>query len=302
MTEEETVNDNSTASEVCADEEASCRSELVVAKNENRWVWRLRLLVAFCLLSATIAVCLVVYFQGRRDEQDAFEKDFSGLADKLVVSFESVVKQRFGAIELFLSDITANANQSWPLVTPPYFATRCAELHGLAQLSLSTMVVKVEEEDRPAWEKYSVENQGWRKESLAYTMKMNPEEVVVNPIPEYIFSFGFGFQPVPETTPGPYYPAWTEYPTYTGVGGITNWNIAEDQEQSPIIDFVTTNKKPAFARTDNYLDEANKEDGRYTTFKLAPTWDYQDDAFTISHFPGKFQYNGSTQSIPFVIG
>ena len=156
------------------------KQDIVVAQDESRWVWRLRLLVAFVLLSATIAVCLTVYFQGRDDEQDSFEKDFSGLADKPVVSFKSVVQQRFGAIELFASDVTANANGSWPFVSPPAFAQRVSEVHKMAGLSLSLFLVKVEEEERTGWEEYSVAHQDWKREALEFVL--GEEDVVAAPI------------------------------------------------------------------------------------------------------------------------
>ncbi|KAL3939814.1 MAG: hypothetical protein SGBAC_005541, partial [Bacillariaceae sp.] len=264
--------------------EPSAQPDLVVAKDENRWVWRLRLLVAFVLMSATIAVCLLVFFGARKDEQEDFENDFVKLADKLVISFQSAVKQRFGAIEMFCSDVTANADQTWPLVTPPAFTSRVTELHNLAGLSYSLFLPRVEEDRRTDWEQYSVANQGWLQESLAYTMDVDPMDIFVPPIfPNITDAHSNPGEFPPDSGPGPYYPIWMRHPP-RNLSGI-NVNMYNNPIQHDIMDFVVANKIPAFGTITDYIDPDTPKDRLYSLLKSTPELNYQDDAFAFAQFP-----------------
>ncbi|KAL3928308.1 MAG: hypothetical protein SGBAC_012705 [Bacillariaceae sp.] len=265
--------------------------DLVVAKDENRWVWRLRFLVACVLMSATIVVGVGVYLGGRNGEQDDFENDFAGLADKLVVSFQSAVKQRFGAIDMFTSGMTANANETWPLVTPPAFTRRMTELHSLVGLSFSTVAVRVEEDRRREWLQYSVANQGWLQEGLAYTMGENLGDIVTAPtVPEIIDLFNSKpGELTPDTGPGPYYPVWMLHPPRNQ--SFINVNMHRNPEYQGIMDFVVANRKPAFPASVDYIDPTRPKDKiQYDLLTTTPDLDYQDDAFAYAQFPGK-QYS-----------
>jgi len=267
---------------------ASGQPDLVVANDENRLVWRLRLLVAFVLMSAMIAVCVGVYLNGRNDEQDSFEKDFAGLADKLVISFESVVRQRFGAIDMFFSAVTANSNQTaWPLVTPPDYTRRASELHDMAGLSLSLLLPRIEEDRRTEWEEYALANQGHLREGLAYMNGVDPADIDVTPIFPVIMDLESNpGEYIPESGPGPYYPIWMMHPP-SNPSGI-NVNIHRNNENTEIMDFVVANKRPAFGLSEDFLDPATPRNDRYTAFTSTPSWNYQDDAFAFAQFPGTF--------------
>ena len=262
--------------------------DLVVANDENRLVWRLRLLVAFVLMSAMIAVCVGVYLDGRNDEQDSFENDFAGLADKLVISFESVVRQRFGAIDMFFSAVTANSNQTaWPLVTPPDYTRRASELHDMAGLSLSLLLPRIEGDRRTEWEEYALANQGHLRDGLAYMNGVDPGDIDAAPIFPVIMDLESNpGEYVPESGPGPYYPIWMMHPP-SNPSGI-NVNVHRNNENTEIMDFVVANKRPAFGLSEDFLDPATPRNDRYTAFTSTPNWNYQDDAFAIAQFPGTF--------------
>ncbi|CAJ1951424.1 unnamed protein product [Cylindrotheca closterium] len=264
---------------------ASAQPDLVVANDENRLVWRLRLLVAFVLMTAMIAVCVGVYLNGRNDQQDSFEKEFAGLADKLVISFESVVKQRFGAIDMFFSGLTAYSNQTaWPLVTPPDYTRRASELHAMAGLSLSLLLPRIEANRRTEWEAYSNANQGHLREGLAYMQGVDAAEIDVTPIFPVIMDLESNpGSYVPESGPGPYYPIWMMHPP-SNPSGI-NVNIHRNSENTEIMDFAVANKRPAFGLSEDYLDPTRPRDDRYNSFSNTPNWNYQDDAFAIAQFP-----------------
>ncbi|KAL3939182.1 MAG: hypothetical protein SGBAC_006040 [Bacillariaceae sp.] len=261
--------------------ESPKQPDLVVAKDENRWVWSLRLLVAFVLMAATVAVCLIVYFGGRSDEHEAFEKDFAGLADKLVISFEAAVEQRFGAIDMFFSDVTANANGTWPLVTPPEFTRRITELHSMVGLSFSLLLPRVDKDRRTEWEEYSVANQGWLRESLAFTTGVNKEDVEVDPILPQIFNIHSTDGRGPDTGPGPYFPIWMLHPPQAGI----NINMHNYPPQRDVMDFVIANKRPAFGTNDDYIDPEKPRGREYSVLQSTPNLNYQNDAFAFAQFP-----------------
>ncbi|KAL3935836.1 MAG: hypothetical protein SGBAC_008725 [Bacillariaceae sp.] len=277
---------NVSESDACdVGENPSLQPDLVVARSENRWVWRLRFLVACVLMSATIAVGVGVYFDGRKDEKDDFETEFAGLADKLVISFQSAVKQRFGAIEMFCSDMTANANKTWPLVTPPEFTRRIAELHSLAGLSFSVLLPQVEEDRRAEWEEYALANKGWFRESLAYAKGVDPSAIA----PERIFPMIMDLAsvpggPVPDMGPGPYYPIWMQHPPREGQSGI-NINLYRNRGVGVITNTVLDNKRPAFAASEDFLDPATPRGEYYNVLKGTPKLNFQDDAFAFAQFP-----------------
>ncbi|CAJ1951432.1 unnamed protein product [Cylindrotheca closterium] len=262
----------------------SAQPDLVVARDESKWVWRMRLLVAFVLMFAMIAVCVGVYIDGRNSEQENFEKDFEGLVDKLVVSFESMVKQRFGAIDLFFSDVTVSANESWPFVTPPEYTRRMKAVHEMAALFLSSVLVRVTDDQRTEWEEYAVANQDWKRDGMAFSMGMDPADIVAAPIPPTIMDKDtFPDEIVVDQGPGPYFVMWTMHPVTNST--MPSKNMYRDPEHRPIMDYVVANRRPAFGASSDYTDPGTPKVGRYIRFQQADNWEYQDDPVAFLQYP-----------------
>ncbi|CAJ1951428.1 unnamed protein product [Cylindrotheca closterium] len=262
----------------------SAQPDLVVAKDEGRWVWRLRLLVAFVLMSAMIAVCVGVYLNGRRNEQESFERDFEGLVDKLVISFESVAKQRFGAIEIFVSGVTVTANQTWPFVTPQEYTRRATAVHEMAALLYSIMLVRVTDDQRTEWEEYTAANQDWKREGMAFLMSMDPADIVAAPMSPTIMDKDTTHDVrVIDAGPGPYFVSWMTNPVNNGTA--TNDNFYRDSEHRANMDYVIANKRPAFGPSFDYVDPATPKDDRYNIYRAASDLEYQGDPTAVVQFP-----------------
>jgi class 3 adenylate cyclase len=125
------------------------------------------------------------------------------------------IREVYEAFSLTITSISVGTAANWPFVTIPNFEAQCLKLinrTGSQQVSFSPLVTEAE---RVAWEKYSVEYQGWLQDSLDLVM---PQETA-EPIIEYIWQNGAtGVDsptlPVPEDRPpNPYYaPFWQSSP------------------------------------------------------------------------------------------
>jgi hypothetical protein len=96
---------------------------------------------------------------------------FEGSASRVIQSFENILEQKIAAIAAFGVTITASAvvnNSTWPFVTVDQFQERSASSRSLSGCYILQMLPLVEEENRLAWEEYSVANRGWVTEARVY--------------------------------------------------------------------------------------------------------------------------------------
>jgi hypothetical protein len=145
----------------------------------------------------------------------------------------------FATITSMTNSITSHGvslNATWPFVTVPDFSYRAEQFLHLTYADFVSLHVLVTEEDRAAWEVYSVENQDWLKDPIPDSLAGDtpwltgvtdddsaPEEIGIVP---YIFGLeraeeGYA---LPDTTvPKPYYaPSWQIAPPSPW---FINWNI-----------------------------------------------------------------------------
>jgi hypothetical protein len=188
---------------------------LEFAKKENSAVWWLRGFVFLLLTCVALAVCLSVYYVGTASEEDDFEQDFGDLGDKLVESFGLTIRQRFGIVKNFALGLTSfvnnDANNSWPFVTLPEYERRAGSTARLADLTTLHLIVRVETEERAAWDAYSNLNQGWYAEGFAVQQGIPVEDVEAPPIaPTIIMPGPEGVMPDPGR--GPFFPIWQTFP------------------------------------------------------------------------------------------
>ena len=261
------------------------KDRLELAKTEDKCVWYLRLATACVLLAVATTVCLGVYFEGRQSENDDFEQDFLDLSIKLVSSFEDVVQQRFGVIQTFGQDLTAQANGTWPFVTPPYYAHRVNSVARLSQAMLLVLLPQVNRDQVPAWDQYANQNNGWREQSVSVTMGIPIEEVQLPPFLPTIMNTQGPDGPVPAITTGdgPYFPFWTAYPSL--VSAAANTDFRADVEHRGPMDHTVVTGEPTFESISDCLG-VNADDNRCGLFRSNPFVDFQSDAFTVAFFPG----------------
>ena len=186
----------------------------ILAKNEKRALFTIRLLTFFVLLSAALALCLSVFYYTSANEQNAFETAFEEQASKLINTFSDTAMGRVKAMTGFASNIKSHArfaNATWPMVSLPEFGEQAKYVTQLASIVSLVLIPVVHESDRGQWETYSVANQGWIADELAllqqrsdpsWTRPSNWTEVVGNIPPTIVDLDGY------ETAEGPWTPTW----------------------------------------------------------------------------------------------
>jgi len=263
--------------------------KLEVAQKEDKWVFWLRVLTTLALLSVAVAVCLGVYFQGRKSEKESFEQDFSALGEKLVRSFTETVRQRVGIITSFGQEITSQANNAWPFVTPPNFNARAETTAMLAQFMWLRLIPQVTRSNLDLYVNYTQANQGWRTEGLARQNGIPPEDVNAQDIFPTIINVHNPNGPTPAVEideEGPYYPFWCAYPVSNKT--LTNLDIHGDVvEHKAPMDYTMETGHPVFENSVDYLGGQEK-DLRYDGITQIPFIKYLDDPHTAAFFPGKF--------------
>jgi hypothetical protein len=148
-----------------------------------------------------IAVCLTVYYLTRSSEKQDFEDDFVDLGGSVATSFESVVEQRFGILESFVAEITANSNQSMPFVTPIGYAYQADTVSRLAHVLFLKLIPRVERAQVGAWSAYMAANKGWKAEGIVIAAGIDPEDVNASPISPTILDIHSGGPPRPDKGP-----------------------------------------------------------------------------------------------------
>ena len=280
-----------------ADPEPTLKQEdekLQLATNESKAVWMLRIVMGGILVSVAVAVCLSVYFLTKDSETKDFEEGFNVIGGKLVSSFESTVIQRVAVIEAFSTELTSavnhDPNATWPFYTPPDYEYRAGNVVKQSQLLELMLLPKVATEEKEAWEKYAVENQGWIAEGLAIQEGLPVEEIDVNPIVPIMLTLEDEV-PVPETREGPYFPVWATQPA--SYRPFTNINVYGVDRGRVIIDELLTTKKPTFPHSRDFWEDEDREtDFTYMGIKNNHPY-YEGDAFAMSYFPGKNRTNAA---------
>ena len=128
-------------------------------------VFRLRVLVIIALLLAATAVSIVIYVVTRNAEMDEFEIQYEGNAEKVIDSFNDIVKE-MGAISGIGVAAEADSHSTkseWPFVTLSNFQERAGNartLSGTLYVSINPIVDTNEELVK--WEEYVLgENNQW---------------------------------------------------------------------------------------------------------------------------------------------
>ena len=96
---------------------------------------------------------------------------FLGSAATIVASFEGILEEKIAAIAAFGVTMTASAiatNSTWPFVTIDQFQQRSASSGALSGCLYLQITPIVTDDNRFAWEEYSVANAGWLTEGREY--------------------------------------------------------------------------------------------------------------------------------------
>jgi hypothetical protein len=110
---------------------ATPKEQDAIAKDEDKAVFRLRLLVIGVLVASTVGVACAVYNYISKSENSQFEESFSDDANKVLEALGSSLHLTLSAVDAFVVNIASCAilsNSSWPFVTIPDFAVRANKI------------------------------------------------------------------------------------------------------------------------------------------------------------------------------
>jgi hypothetical protein len=156
------TNDENTSSDEDRSGDASATDsnksdDTKLAKKETAAVLRLRFLVILALICAAAAVSIVVFFITRNSQQEEFDIQYEGTAEKTIQSFEDII----GAMAAISGlGVAASANSvdynttRWPFATLSNFQQRAGNVRALAGVLDVSINPLVTDEQLPAWEEY----------------------------------------------------------------------------------------------------------------------------------------------------
>jgi hypothetical protein len=239
--EDSDVESDSISDDASNDEDSDEMNEIY--KNESTAVFRLRMVVFVATLLAAVGVSLAVYFIMDDTENDEYHAQYDESAFTVLTSFEDIAAQQLAAIGSLSVAATLYArsqpNTTWPFVTLNDFQQRADDIRLLSNSLFVSIIPVVSQEDRPAWEDYSLKNIGWLEESRVYTeeglgftlQKANLD--ISTGIGDQIYIIGPD-GPLVDQSAGPYFPLWQDSPHF-GRDMTPNFNLAYYPEYAPYI-------------------------------------------------------------------
>lgn len=139
-----------------------------LAKEDTRVVNVLRIAVLSVLVITATVVSTGVYLYTRNDERHAFETQFEDSAHQVIDTFHQAVERNIAAVASLSASITsqslAEAERNPSSQFPSYFATladfelQASNVRAISGSHLLTWCPLITDENREAWEEYSLQN------------------------------------------------------------------------------------------------------------------------------------------------
>jgi hypothetical protein len=140
-----------------------------IAKKESKQIYWLRAVLVSVLFLATFAAAFVIYRVSRNGEFHEFQSAYHDSAIKIIDSFDANLRNTIGAMDNFaIVTSTQAVDENWPFVVAPKFEILGASTRNLAGAGVLSVIPLVTEEDRIAWEEYSLKNSGWVEDGLRF--------------------------------------------------------------------------------------------------------------------------------------
>ena len=255
---------------------------------------------------------------------------FDGSANKVLVSFQAILEQKIAAIASLGVTFTAYAQShnetTWPFITLNDFQQRAASARSLSSAYFLELLPIVTDENREAWEHYSVANKGWLSEGRRHqerhdlgavpshsdegaggqrrhrNLNLNEGQSVTgevvlsftegeSSISDKIFSFDENFATVSDPGPGPYYPIWQSSPVLPEPRDLVNYNLVTYGGYGPYIELAANSGQIAIGGID-VADEGGITYSDLTTSFFA---------YILSFAAGKYvDYTGDPMSSVYV--
>lgn len=203
----------------------------VIAKDEDKAVIRLRLLLVLVLIGSTIGAAFATHHYVSGFETSSFEEQFQADASKVLSSIGASLDLTMAAVDTLAVTMVSYAHSSqsnWPFVTVPDFAVRAAKIRTLSHAIFLSVYPLVTLETRFEWENYTVGHDYWVNETLALQEK---DESCTGPINFNwtqqedlgVITDSFGPRPYNMST-STYLPQWQNYPVVT-TSTPYNWDL-----------------------------------------------------------------------------
>ena len=226
----------------------------IIGREEDKAVFRLKLLVLAVLIASTVGIAMVVYFYTSDAEEDDFEEQFIGDSSKIFESIGSTLELTLGAVDSFLVGLVSFArftNATWPQVTLPDYAVRVAKIRSLSKAVLVTQYHVVTDEQRSKWEKYSVANDYWVDESIE--VQKNDETYEGKIVTGYWTRPDIHIDADPYTRPGPYLPKWQQAPVIP-IYAPYNWDAMAYPSLANAMPFLVGEQRVVMSEVSNLPD------------------------------------------------
>lgn len=154
-------------------------SEEALVQRETRDINILRLVVLILLITVATLASVGVYLFSFNSETQKFEDDFDYNARLIMDSFQRSVGRELGAVHSMSTSITSfvlASVQEFPFLTIPHFVLRGSDLRIQADALLIHWMPLVKDENREAWEEFTLENRGQIDEAFVEDAKWRIEQ------------------------------------------------------------------------------------------------------------------------------
>lgn len=230
-----------------------------IAQEENKNVFRLRLLVISVLVASTIGVAVGVFLYVSGAEQSDFESQFEDDADKVLESIGTTLALTLGSVDAFLVALVSYArdtNSTWPFVTYPDYGVRMAKLRTLSKAILASQYQLVTAEQRAEWEAYSVANDAWVQDGIdTQKIDKNFHGTIVT---DFWTRGDIHDTGDPYYAPGPYLPKWQHAPVVP-IYAPYNWDGMTYSALAGALPVLEGERKIALGDISNIADPTDPE-------------------------------------------
>jgi hypothetical protein len=150
-----------TDSKMSSDNNACDDIQNRISKHETNAVRKQKYIVLAVMIVAAIAVCIVVHTMTKKSENENFDSNFVGAAEKLIASFRDVLDKggSISSLDVAYTIHSLDHKDRWPFVTLTSFPERSASakvLSGALFVSTNPVVTDI---DRFQFEEYAALNE-----------------------------------------------------------------------------------------------------------------------------------------------
>jgi hypothetical protein len=139
---------------------------------QTRTIFRYKAVVVMVLITSATLVAAWTYSYTSHSEQDKFAAQFQADSTKVWEAFGSNLDKTLGLLDsvavTLVSTVRNDNKTSWPFVTVPNFAVRKAKLLPFTAALNINVLPLVTAEERFRWEAYTLFNDDWVNENMAF--------------------------------------------------------------------------------------------------------------------------------------